>query len=85
MRRGIGFGFQNQDLNERPQIPRQLHDKARGEVATEGFAGVLTELQQRVVDWRGHSVEKFGRLLQYDPAVDVAMTDRKTCEWGTPQ
>ena len=85
MRRGIGFGFQNQDLNERPQIPRQLHDKARGEVATEGFAGVLTELQQRVLDWRGHNIEKFGPLLQYDPAVDVAMTDRKTCEWGTPQ
>jgi len=44
-----------------------MHDEIYRVVAVD--ADILVDLQSRVIDWKNHKVEEFGRLLQYEPLV----------------
>ncbi len=81
MQQCIGFGFQDRDLDECSETLRQAHNEVDRIVAIEELADVLTDLQSRMVDLKGHRVKDFGCLLQYDPLVDLARPGRNLVSW----
>lgn len=39
----------------------------------EELEDILTDLRARVVDWKNHKLENFGKLLLYDPEVRILL------------
>lgn len=67
MRQGVSDLQCLQDIDECSEISQRMHDEIYRVVAVD--ADILVDLQSRVIDWKNHKVEEFGRLLQYEPLV----------------